>query len=238
MKKVESNRITTGIKSLDGTVEGGFKRCSVNLLEGGPGAGKSILAMQYLVNGTKLNQPGVYISFEEERANLIDNFKRFGWPLEKLEKEKKLGIVEVTPEDIQHLVQNESFGLKFEIVKHIHAQRIVIDSLNAYIVLFEEGLQRRKALHTLFKLLRDFKCTSLIISEREIMVQHNVMATDSVEFSVDSIISLYNLRRGDVRERALEVRKMRGTKITPKMFPMQISDEGIDIFPNQTMFWI
>ena len=66
-------RITTGIQNLDQTIEGGFKKGSINLVEGGPGSGKSIFGMQYLVNGIKKGENGVYITFEEEQDNVIEN---------------------------------------------------------------------------------------------------------------------------------------------------------------------
>ena len=57
-----------------------------------------------------------------------------------------------------------------------------------------------------------------------------------VEFEVDSVILLYNLRKGDVRERSLEVFKMRGSRHSNKIFPMKIEDNGVSIFPEETVF--
>jgi circadian clock protein KaiC len=229
-------RISTGIKNLDKTVEGGFKKDSINLIEGGPGTGKSIFAMQFIIDGIKNNENGVFITFEEEKENLIDNMSKFGWDLESLEKQRKIAIIEMLPEEIAELLKKKSFALKFEIVKNIHAKRIVIDSISAYSLLFEEGVKKRSALQELFKTLRDFDCTSLLISEREISIDDLSLNSDMIDFQVDSIITLYNIRRGGIRERALEVKKMRGTKNISGIFPMRFFEKGLDIFPDQTLF--
>src|SRR3989344_7445312 len=93
-------RVSSGIKKLDSTIEGGFKKSSINLVEGGAGTGKSIFAMQFLVNGIKDGENGVYITFEEEEENLRENMEKFGWNLPELEKQDKLDIISMDPEEI------------------------------------------------------------------------------------------------------------------------------------------
>ncbi|MBT4648382.1 hypothetical protein HOC11_09020 [archaeon] len=231
-----NERISTGITSLDKTIEGGYKKRSINLIEGGPGTGKSIFSMQYLLNGISKGENGVYITFEEEKENLIDNLSEFNWNLDKLIKEEKLVILSMSPEEIKETVEKKSFDLKFEILKKIKAHRIVIDSVTAYSLLFESGIKRIEALHKLFSALRGFDCTSLLISEREVTIDSDSLTKDDIEFEVDSIIALYNVRKNNTRERALEVKKIRGTKNLQKIFPMKITDKCIDIFPNQAFF--
>ena len=233
----ETHRISSGIKALDKTIEGGFKEKSINLLEGGPGTGKSIFAMQFLVAGiNEEKENGIYITFEEEKESLMDNMKKFGWNLESLEKQEKLAILDISPEEVVGLVKKRAFGLKFEIAKKIKAKKIVIDSITAYSLLFEDGLKKREALEELFRALRELNCTSLLVAEREVTLDDTTILPDLVDFEVDSIISLYNIRKGDIRERALEVRKIRGTKSVSKIFPMKLGDKGIDIYPEEALF--
>jgi len=60
-------RVQTGIKGFDGLIEGGFPKSSAILLSGTPATGKTIFALQYLVNGIeKFNEKGIYITFEEK----------------------------------------------------------------------------------------------------------------------------------------------------------------------------
>ncbi|MFH2020107.1 MAG: ATPase domain-containing protein [archaeon] len=230
------NRVSTGIKNLDTTIEGGYKEKSINLIEGGPGTGKSIFAMQYLVSGIRdHSEKGIYITFEEERETLMDNMVNFKWDLQKLEADNKLEILDISPLDVVNLVKKKSLGLKFEIVKKIQAKRIVIDSITAYSLLFEEGLIKKQALNELFKTLRTLDCTALLIAERKVDID-SIASEDLVDFQVDSIISVYNTRKSDIRERSMEVRKIRGTKNMPKIFPMRISEKGVEIYPDGAVF--
>lgn len=125
----------------------GSRKKSINLVEGGPGTGKSIFGMQFLVAGiTDEKENGIYLTFEEEKESLMDNMKKFGWNLETLEKQGKLAILDIDPEEVVGLVKKKSFGLKFEIAKDIKAKRIVIDSITAYCLLFEDGLKKKRGI--------------------------------------------------------------------------------------------
>ena len=139
-------------------------------------------------------------------------------------------------EKVSKEAAEEMLGLIREQKKKGRAVMIVIDSVTAYSLLFDEGLKKREALQHLFKTLRDYKCTSLLIAEREISVDKTALDSDVIEYEVDSIIALYNIRKQDMRERALEVKKIRGTKHTQKIFPMKITDKGIEIYPEQALF--
>jgi circadian clock protein KaiC len=192
--------------------------------------------MQFLVKGTDAGDNGLYITFEEEKENLLGNMKAFSWKLSDLEKSKKLNILEMTPEEVKKAVEKNSLGLKFTVVKAMKVSRIVIDSLTAYLLLFEDGLKRREAMRSLFKVLRGFGCTCILIAERELDFAGHQVTADLSEFEVDSVISFYNQRKSDIRERFMEVKKIRGTKNLPKLFPMQISEKGVDIYPEQALF--
>jgi len=227
-------RVPTGIKNLDDGMMGGLVRNSINMIAGGPGSGKSIFAMQYLVNGaTKYNEPGVYITLEEGKDNLMKNMNSFGWDLEKLDKEIKVSIIEISPTDIQLEVHKQVEKLESLIVNKLKAKRIVIDSMTSYSLLFKNELVLRASYLNLFKMLRNWKLCSLLISEYDVE-EHKVSPLD---FEVDSILWIYNSKIKGVRTRGLEIFKMRGTKHTTKTFPMQIKDNiGIFIYPAQNLF--
>ena len=224
-------RVPTGIKGLDEAMEGGFIKDSINLLAGNPGSGKSIFAMQYLVNGiVRYGEPGVYITLEERKDNLIKNMKNFGWDLEKLEKDGKLSIVDLSPSsDFNAKSLSE---LKNRIIKKIHAKRIVMDSLTSYFLLFEENPDKREASLNLFDLLSGWGCTSLLVEESDVEAKRD----SYFDFQADCIVFLYNFKQQEVRTRAMEVYKMRGSKHSTKTFPLEITDKGIVVYPEQEVF--
>src|ERR1700727_2568378 len=83
----------TGIQGLDEITNGGFPRGRPTLVCGSAGAGKTLLAMEFLVRGaTQFNEPGVFMAFEETAAELTQKVRSIGFDLEELAEEKKLVI--------------------------------------------------------------------------------------------------------------------------------------------------
>src|SRR5580692_1164041 len=83
----------TGIQGLDEITNGGFPRGRPTLVCGSAGAGKTLLAMEFLVRGaTQFNEPGVFMAFEETAAELAQNVRSIGFDLDELAEEKKLAI--------------------------------------------------------------------------------------------------------------------------------------------------
>ncbi len=232
--KLYGDRVKTGIEGLDKVMGGGFERDSINIVCGGPGTGKSIFALQFLVNGIeKFNEPGVYITFEESKNKVLKHMESLGLDLKKLEDSNKLAIIEYTPERVKKLL-TEGGGEVDLVVGKIHAKRIAIDSLTAFALLFKDDLARMEAFLDLFKLIQRWGCTALLISEDEQNVKHH--HPNNVEFEADGIILLYNIRKGDLRERAIEILKMRGISHSNKIFPIKITSKGIVVFPDETVF--
>lgn len=227
-------RVHSGIPGLDDVMSGGFKHNSVNLVGGGAGAGKSIFAMQYLVEGIRQhNENGIYVSFEESSEKIREDMKSLGWNIEKLEKENKLTILYYSPEQVQKLIESGG-GVVRDLIEQTKAKRVVFDSLTAFTLLHENELQKRKAILHLFDMIYKLNVTAVLTGEHEPDPEKHKSTV--VEFEVDSVVLLYNLRKGDVRERSLEVFKMRGSKHANKIFPMKIDDNGVSIYPEETVF--
>jgi KaiC/GvpD/RAD55 family RecA-like ATPase len=233
-EKQSGDRCATGIEGFDGLMEGGFIRNSSNIVVGGSGSGKSIFSVQFLVNGIeKYGEHGVYISFEQDQKRLIRDMKKFGWKLEEKIKNNQLAIVHYTPEQVGRVLETGA-GTVRDIVASINAKRVVIDSISAFLLLHESELERRKELLKLFTTLEKWGCTSLLISEQEQDPEKHESA--ALEFSCDGIIIIYYVRRGDVRTRAIEIFKMRATQHMNKIVPMEITDSGIAVFPQESVF--
>src|SRR3989344_1229771 len=79
-------RIKTGIENLDNLVEGGFEKNSTNLLVGGSGSGKTILAIQFLMEGMKHGEKALYVTFEEKKDEFFRNMLKLGLDLNYYEK--------------------------------------------------------------------------------------------------------------------------------------------------------
>ena len=97
-------RIPTGIPGLDSLIDSGFVEGSSNLIVGNAGSGKTIFAIQFIVEGIKRGEPGIYVTFEERKEKMYENMKSFGWDLQKYEDEGKFVFLEYTPEQVKKIL--------------------------------------------------------------------------------------------------------------------------------------
>lgn len=235
-------RVKTGVPGLDQLLKGGLLDKRSVLLSGPCGSGKSILAMQFIYNGiTKFNEPGLYVSFEEEKSRIIENMSKLGFNLKKLEKTKKLIIVGDSPGKLDvfmHKVGAETDHIIDEIkelVTQNDIKRVVIDSVSLFTLLAKNNEDRRRMLTKLTSTLSELGCTSLLISETKEgtldISRHGIE-----EFIVDGVIALYHLRQGDKFIPGIVVRKMRGTNHEKGIRLFKITDKGVVVYNNETMF--
>ncbi len=214
------NRVSTGIVNLDRIIEGGLEKNSTNLVVGGSGNGKSIFATQFLIEGLRKGEAVLYVSFEEKKKEFYINMLELGWDLEKAEKEGKFFFLSYTPEKIRTMLE-EGGGDIETIVLTKKIQRIAIDSITAFVMLFDRDVEMREKTLALFSLLRSWTCTSLLIYERDPLIDKRE-SSRILEFEADSLILLYFTRIKKERERFLEVYKMRGTDHSTNIFPYRI----------------
>ncbi len=227
---MKAQRISTGLPNLDKLIEGGFKKNSTNLVAGGAGSAKSIFAMQFMMDGLKKGEAGVYITFEEKKEKFYEDMIEFGWDLDKYEKNGKFVFLEYTPEQVKQVL-TEGGGVVESIIEKIKAKRLVIDSMTSFSLLYEDELTKKEAALALFELIDKWDCTALLTSEDETPDGHIISA--AFEFEVDGIILLYHVKLKGIRRRALEVLKMRGTKIPEKTLAIDITDKGIKLNPKK-----
>jgi len=201
---------------------------------GGCGTGKSTFSMQYLYNGALKGEGGVYVSFEEDPEQIRENMGRFGWDLRRLEEQGKLRIVRIGPRDAVRLFK-EDYGEIVDLMNDVKAQRVVVDSISSIELMLESTLERKENVLKFCDWLRKHDCTSIVTGESEQSPQsysrHGV-----VEFAVDGVVVLYNVRKGNVREKALEVLKMRGTKHLTNIVPIVLDRSGVEVFPHEQVF--
>lgn len=225
--RYEDVRIPTGVKNFDKIIEGGFEKNSVNLVVGGSGSGKTIFAVQFLVEGIEKGEHVLYITFEENKKEFYANMERFGWDLEKYEKDGKFFFLEYSPEKVMTMLEEGGGAIESIVVKN-KIQRIVIDSITSFALLFNEELAKREAALVLFDMIRKWNCTSLLTLQEE-PTSRSTGYSVSLEFEADSIILLYFTKIKGERKRFIEVLKMRGTKHSTKTYPLEITEKGVMI---------
>ncbi|MFA5931462.1 MAG: ATPase domain-containing protein [archaeon] len=232
----DTSRVKTGIVGFDELIEGGFERESIVLTVGSSGTGKTILSMQFLYKGiVDYNEPGVFISFEEERDSLFKHSLQFGWDFENLEKNDKFRLLVFKPHQVPKILE-EGGGQIRDALAEVGAKRVVIDSITAYGLLFRDEYKRREKILEFFNLLRRWGVTSMIVCEdspKDVEEQEG-----SIGFISDAIVSLYyeHDKEKGIRIHSLEVLKMRGTKHTNKVCAMNFEKDGITVYPDVEVF--
>ncbi|MCD6469974.1 hypothetical protein J7L29_04160 [Candidatus Bathyarchaeota archaeon] len=245
----EMERVKSGIEGLDELIEGGFPRGFCYAIIGGPGAGKTIFGVQFLYHGiTRYGENGIYVTLEEPPYSIANNMMRFGWNLYDLENREKLALVDASPirisqsrYAIKSTIGTEDFsidgllGVIVEAKRKINAKRCVIDSLRALTLQYRDEFEMRQQILKMIRALNEMKLTTLLITESS-EERVDAQRFDILEFLAQGVIYLHTYRVRDNIIRAIEVRKMRGTKITDKICPYVFTNEGIVVYPQETVF--
>ncbi|MDP3917277.1 MAG: ATPase domain-containing protein [Nanoarchaeota archaeon] len=225
-------RVGTGIPNLDKLIEGGFKQGSINLVAGNAGSGKTTMAMQFIMDGLKKGEPAVFVSLEETKEKIFADFIEFGWDLEQYERNGLLRFLEYGPDQIGRLVA-EGGGTLDVMITQINAKRLVLDSISSFSGVFSSRATRRSSSMAFFDLIYRWGCTALVTSQATKVDADDIEA--ELEFEVDGIIVLHHFKKKGERERAIEILKMRGTKIPEKTMKMTLSSKGIDVEPTKVV---
>jgi circadian clock protein KaiC len=229
ISKVNGDRVPTGIKGFDILIEGGIPKGYSVLLGGNPGSGKTIFVAQYLYHGlSKFGEPGIYVSFAEDRGTFLKNMKRIGMDFEKYEQEGKfkyMDLVTVKEKGVDNILERV-----FAEVSSLKAKRLVIDSFSALSQAFPEKIDARVALHTVFgKITRTSGVTTLLISE--IPIGSKLLGGGMEEFVVDGVIVLTQSVERGFLARKLQVVKMRGTKTARVELRYDVGQDGLSVYP-------
>jgi len=226
LRKNQIARIPSGIKGFDKLIEGGIEKDSINLVVGDSGSGKSIFSMQFLVEGLKRGEKCLFVTFEEKKKEVYEDMARFGWNLEKYEKEGKFFFLEYNPEKVKMMIEEGGGEIESLVLKQ-KISRLVIDSITSFSLLFEDELEKREAALTLFDLIKRWGITTILTLQENPIERKS--GSSPIEFEADSIILLYFIKKGNKRERFIEIYKMRGTDHSTETHKMEITEKGIEI---------
>ncbi len=244
-KKEEEPIMKTHVPGFDELfTEGGIPRRNCVLVAGGTGTGKSTLCRQICYNLVTREKHCMYVSFEESIEKIERSMIAFGWDAKKYIESGLLLIQKVNPLDILRMkfgsvsgsgsATELSYKIKPLIIpKDFNPEVIVVDSLTAIIsASISKEKNYRVYLQQLFNFFEETGATSFLITETE-PLPTRYSDTGIEEFLADGILVLYNIQRGDRRENAIEVLKMRYSNHQKRVFSMDISNDGIKVYPGR-----
>ncbi|KYK22635.1 hypothetical protein AYK25_02430 [Thermoplasmatales archaeon SM1-50] len=252
--KYDTKHVKTGIPGFDDLFECGIPKGSSVIIAGGTGSGKTNFCLQVLAHHASHGKKCYFMGFEESEQHLLDHMNDFGWDPEGLISSGNLKIKRfLTSEiyyydkkggsDIQVMMTKEVDPLLMELEPLSIADSvgfkpdfIVLDSLTAIASTFQGKEQSyRFYVERLFRFFEKIGATTFLVTETQ-QIPEVFSPTGVEEFLADGVIVIYNIRRQNIRENAIEVLKMRGAKHQKKIVAMSITSKGIVVNPNKEVY--
>ena len=228
-------RFAIGIAGLDDVLGGGLARNHLYLVEGDPGTGKTTIAMQFLMEGVRRGQKGLYVTLSESKAELLEIADSHGWSLDGVE------IFELAPDEAQlqpevqytvfhpsEIEMSDTTNAVIAEVERLHPARVVFDSLSELRLLARDSLRYRRQILGLKQYFSGRKCTVLLLDDRTgedhdqqlQSIAHGVILMESAE------------REYGIKRRRLEVKKLRGSKFREGFHDYSIKRGGVEVYPR------
>lgn len=229
----------TGIRGLDEITGGGLPKGRPTLVTGGAGTGKTLLATEFLVQGIRLcDEPGVLVSFEEERDDLLENLESLGLDLPALIANNQLRIEPCVLRSSE-IVRDGRFNLEGlfvrleRAVEAVGARRVALDTIELLLGAFGDEFTVRSELDRLFHWLRERQLTTVVTGERgpgQQLTRHGIE-----EYVSDCVVVLDHRVEDQVSTRRLRVMKYRGSAHGTNEYPFVINDRGLSVLPITTI---
>jgi circadian clock protein KaiC len=217
-----SGRLSTGIAALDEALEEGYWSGSTTLIAGPSGAGKSLMGLHFVFAGAAHDEPGIFVTLQENRTQLARVIGRFGWSID----DPNVTIMDQSPVD---LYVDE---LVYELLDRIHevgARRLVVDSLNDLIVAAPDPMRLREFLYSLVQRCARLGVSLMFTYETMELFRITRLSELGMSHIADNVVLLQHVQDGPQMKRALSVLKSRGSMNSAVISEFNISTDGITL---------
>jgi KaiC/GvpD/RAD55 family RecA-like ATPase len=239
------NRAKTGVKGLDEMLNGGLPSGRSILVCGGPGSGKTIFGLQFLLNGIDDNENGLFVSLDESLEHIREDALEFGWALEELERQQKLCVVDASPlrtipgevklGGIRIGKRDFSMMSLMDIIKtralKIKAKRVVVDGITNLIIQYPQIFEQRMAVLDLLEAVSSLGSTNIFTGENRATTLSREVSPE--EFLCHGVIVFHVFRENGQLVRAVQIEKMRGMAHDQQIRPYRITNKGIRVYNQE-----
>lgn len=255
----DSDRVKTGVDGLDAMMGGGLPRGSVTLVRGGPGAGKTTLALQFLMAGIREGEKGLYITLEEGTKEVVRNASQYGWDLAGASAGGDLLVHALTlTRSKDYLKSDASQGnwlvgigsssaasglsgdfkadalgtIVSRLVRDAGAKRLVFDSLTMFTAQFERRVDLHLETLDLIRSILNVGPTTMLTAHAD---PQGATIVSAEEYLSQGVINMHFLQHQGRVLQAIQVLKMRGVVHDRELRPYRISDKGIVVYPAEAV---
>jgi len=230
----QPHKCPTGIKGFDEITEGGLPKNRTTLISGSAGSGKTLLGIDFLINGAiNYNEPGIFMSFEETEDELYEDVDSLNLDLQGLVSQKQI-LIEYVLLDRRDIQEKGDFNLEGLFIRLDHAidsigaKRIVLDSIESLFAGLTDAGILRLEIKRLFRWLKEKQVTAIITGEpgKGSYTRHGLE-----EYISDCVILLDNRVREQIATRRIRVMKYRGSKHGTNEYPFVIDNDGLSVIP-------
>lgn len=228
--EMSSRRVPIGVAPLDRAIEGGLPALRATLVTGNAGAGKTTLALQFLQEGARRAEPGIFIALDQKPAHVVEAAARFGWSLD--ETSAPITVLDGSPamslmRQGQHAI--DARAVMSDLIPHIRARaakRLVIDALSALVPPdLSEAAETDFLRDFVFALEDNAGCTTLLVGcDGDPRAARISAATARL---VTGVIDARAREQDGRLRRYLLVTKMRATQVQPLEQEFVIGPAGV-----------
>jgi circadian clock protein KaiC len=225
-----SDRAPTGTGGLDELLGGGLPRGSATLIQGGTGVGKTLLALQFLLEGARQKERGVLFTLEETPEQLRAIARSLGWELAPLERD---GLISLYYQSPVELSTDRFLQRAREQIQASGATRVVFDSITTMALGVPSDRRFKEMIYAIAKHMRGAGATLVMTAETEQLLGTAQLSGHGVSFIADNLIQLRYVELEGRLERAISVLKARGVHHNSELRAMTIGPGGPKVVPGR-----
>lgn len=238
---IQTERVTTGIAGLDRLLEGGYPKGRSILITGEPGTGKTIFALQFLVEGLTHGEKGIYVAADEGPSDIIEQAASLGWDIERHVERKELAILNAgtylsslsASSKERQIDIHKAIGDLAGFVNRLEAKRLVLDPAGPFVLLRDSTTRIQDQTRLLIKLLRTTMMTTNVLTTYGVPRTGERTLHGIEEYMVAGALILKMVASSGKLARNLIIEKMRCTDVRPSQYEFDIvKGQGVTFEPR------